>query len=146
MQEADDHVRDLDPRVVDVVLDADLAPTVPQHPHERVAERRVAHVADVGGLVRVDARVLDDDVPGDAGRARGAAQRDVQLPRERGPVEKEVDVAAAGHLRPADAGRVPQLRGQPVRDLPRLATQRPGQVEGRGEREVTHLESRRVLE
>ncbi len=58
--EADDDVRDLDAGVVDVVLDLDRAPLEPQQAPEGVAERRVPQVADVGRLIRIDSRVLDD--------------------------------------------------------------------------------------
>ena len=48
----DDDVGHLDAGVVDVVLDFDRRVAEPEHPHERVAERRVPQVADVGRLVR----------------------------------------------------------------------------------------------
>ena len=74
VQEAHHDVGDLHAGVVDVVLHPDLAAAAPQHAHEGVAERRVAQVADVGGLVGVDARVLDDDRGPAAGAVRGAGQ------------------------------------------------------------------------
>ena len=70
--EAHHHVRDLHARVVDVVLHADVVAAVAQHAHEGVAQAGVAEVADVGGLVGVDARVLDDDVARADGRRRAA--------------------------------------------------------------------------
>ena len=72
-REPDDDVGDLDAGVVDVVLDFDLAAGEAEQAHHRVAERRVAQVADVRGLVRIDRRVLDDDLaamPAAAGRLR----------------------------------------------------------------------------
>ena len=60
LAEADGDVGDLDAGVVDVVLDLDLAAEIAEQPAERVAERGVAEVADVRGLVRVDGGVLDD--------------------------------------------------------------------------------------
>ena len=60
LPEADDDVGDLDAGVVDVVLHLDRRAAEAQHAHERVAERGISQVADVGGLVRVDGRVLDD--------------------------------------------------------------------------------------
>ena len=69
MLERDDDVGDLDAGVVDVVLDLDLFTLVAQATGQRVAEDGVAEVADVGGLVRVDVRVLDDDLRLLRGRA-----------------------------------------------------------------------------
>ena len=60
LAEADGDVRDLDAGVVDVVLDLDLAAEEAEQPAERVAERGVAQVPDVRGLVRIDGGVLDD--------------------------------------------------------------------------------------
>ena len=60
LAEADDDVGDLDAEVVDVVLRFDRRAAEAQDADERVAERRVAQVADVRRLVRVDRRVLDD--------------------------------------------------------------------------------------
>ncbi len=58
--ESDDDVGDLHAGVVDVVLHLDRNAAEAQHAHQRVAERGVSKVADVGRLVRVDGRVLDD--------------------------------------------------------------------------------------
>ena len=72
--EADDHVRDLDTGVVDVVLRLDRGAAEMQHPHQRVAERGVAQVTHVGRLVRIDCRVLDNRFAsrgGNAGRPAG---------------------------------------------------------------------------
>ena len=58
MQEPYDNVRHLDTRVVDVVLNFDTI-AGGQNSLERVAKHSVPNVADVGRLVRIDARVLD---------------------------------------------------------------------------------------
>ena len=60
LPESDDDVGHLHAGVVDVVLRLDRRAAETQGPHQRVAERGVAQVADVRGLVRVDRRVLDD--------------------------------------------------------------------------------------
>jgi hypothetical protein len=90
----------------------------------------------VGGLVRVDAGVLDDHVPGHSDRRGGIGRPLGHVPRERGPVEEDVHVAPARHLRLAHAGRLRELRGQALRDVARLLAQGLGQVErvrsGRG--------------
>ena len=146
VQEADHHVRHLDARVVDVVLHADLAPALAQHAHEGVAQDGVAQVADVGGLVGVDARVLHHHVPAHAGCSRPPHELGVEVAREGGALEEHVDVAAARHLRPAYAGRGAQRARQPLRDLARRAPQRLAEVEGGGEGEVPELRPWRVLE
>ena len=58
--EADDDVGDLHAGVVDVVLYFDRDTAEAEHTHEGVTERGVPKVADVGRLVGVDGRVLDD--------------------------------------------------------------------------------------
>ena len=68
--EADDDVGDLNAGVVDVVLDPDLPAGLEgvwtEEAGEGVAEDGVAEVADVGGLVGVDAGVLDEAEAGAA--------------------------------------------------------------------------------
>ena len=73
--EADDDVGHLNAEIVDVVLHFDRRAAEPEHAHERVAERRVAQMADVRRLVRVDRRVLDDGLVGRAGSAGGTPPR-----------------------------------------------------------------------
>ena len=64
MQEADDYVRNLDAGVVNVVLYDDGATGELEQAHESVAENCVAQVADVGGFIGIDARVLDENLAG----------------------------------------------------------------------------------
>jgi hypothetical protein len=61
-QQARDHVGDLDPGVVEIVLDLHRVPEVPKRAHEDVSEEGISQMADVGRLVRVDVGVLDDDL------------------------------------------------------------------------------------
>src|SRR5262249_36887298 len=100
MVEADHYVGDLYAGVIDVVLDFDAIAAGAQHAHEGVAEHGVAQVPDVGGFVRVDVGVLDDDLftraLGGFGRA-GEQRRAV-----RAAVEADVDVAVAGDLHRLD--------------------------------------------
>ena len=58
--QADHHVGELDPGVVDVVLDLDLMAERAQRRDQRVSEHGVAQVAHVRRLVGVDVGVLDD--------------------------------------------------------------------------------------
>ena len=91
MREADDHVGNLDAGVVDVVLHFDGHTAEAQHAGERVAERRIAEMADVRCLVGIDGRMLDDCL---AAAVRPRRRRRGQpLAQERGPLEEEVQVA-----------------------------------------------------
>jgi hypothetical protein len=94
LAEADDDVGDLDARVVDVVLDFDRRATKPQDAYERVAERGVAKVTDMRGLVRIDRRVFDDGLV--AGRRRARAVVAGALEQERAALEIKIQIAVRG--------------------------------------------------
>ena len=72
MQEADHHIGHLHAGVVDVVLHVDFLPGGAQQADKRVAQNCVAQVADVRGLVGIDAGVLDQRVHA-CSRTRGPA-------------------------------------------------------------------------
>ena len=59
----DDHIRDLDSRIVDVVLNLDGLTGRAEHSDGRISKHGIAHVPDVGGLIRIDRSVLDNDFP-----------------------------------------------------------------------------------
>ncbi len=63
-QKPDHHVRHLHARVINIVLNLHAIPRVSQNPHHRVAQHRVPHVPDVRRLVRIDARMLYNDLVG----------------------------------------------------------------------------------
>jgi hypothetical protein len=86
LAESDRHVRHLDTGVVDVVLDFDRAPQEAKQPAERVTESGIPKMPDVGGLVRVDRRVLDDGLAAGIGRGRLV---DGQPASESGPAVDE---------------------------------------------------------
>jgi hypothetical protein len=146
VQEADHDVRHLHAGVVDVVLHADVEAAVAQQPHEGVSQAGVADVAHVGGLVRVDAGVLDDHVARPRRRRQRLGQRAVQRDRETAPVEEQVDVAAARDLGAHHVAAALQAADELLRDLARLSAQGAGEVERRGERQVAELDARGVLE
>ncbi len=104
MDEADDDVGDLHAGVVDVVLDADfvagLVGVGAEQALEGVAEDGVAEVADVRGLVGVDAGVLDEAEAGaaDVGVLVGGDAADGG-----GAVEADVEIAGAGDFDAGDA-------------------------------------------
>ncbi len=58
MRETHNHISDLHASVIDVVLHVDFPSRKAQQADERVAKNCVAQVADVGGLVGIDAGVL----------------------------------------------------------------------------------------
>jgi hypothetical protein len=60
VQESYDDIRDLHSGVVDVVLDIYLPASESQQTHEGVSQDCIAEVANVGSLVGIDARVLDE--------------------------------------------------------------------------------------
>ena len=84
MDKSDDDIRDLDAGVVDIVLHFDAAPGAAKHPHQRIAQRGVAQVADMRGLVRIDIGVFHDAF----GSVRTRACRSCRSPRLRRPREK----------------------------------------------------------
>ena len=138
LHEAEDDVHDLDAGVVDVVLDLDLLALVAQAAGERVAEAGVPQVADVGRLVGVDVRVLDDDLlflGGEPGPAE-AVEETAEIGR---PVEEEIDEAGPGHLDAADALDACEERRRLLGDGARRPLELLRELEREGEGQVAHL-------
>ena len=67
MAKADDHIGDLHAGVVNVVLHLDGLAGGAQQANRGVAEHGVPQVTDVGRLVRIDRRVLNDDLAAELG-------------------------------------------------------------------------------
>ncbi len=154
--EADDHVGDLHARVVDVVVHFDALAARAQDADERVAEHRVAHVADVRRLVRVDARVLDHPLRTlDSGAfidaRRGIGARRCETREQTAPLEEEVEVARARDLDARDLlggfEVLLQLFGDGARValLARRLLDALRHLERDGEREVAEFRARRHL-
>ena len=144
MKEGENHVGDLDAGIVDIVLHLNAAAGKVFEANERVAEHRVAQVADMRGLVGIDAGVLDDDLGG-IGRRHGRlpSRFFARGPEKIGAVEKRVQVAASGDFDPRDAFD----RLQRIRDLLRQRPRRLFQPLGQLERQrVAELERRRIVE
>src|SRR6202022_951687 len=112
--EADDHVRNLDAGVVDVVLRFDRGALESKRADQRVTERGVAQVADVRGLVRVDGRVLDDRLLADRAFRRdlltGAGEEEGR------PVQVQIQVTVRRRGDAGDAGNRPERLRQLLRD------------------------------
>src|SRR5262249_37283173 len=87
--------------VVDVILDLDWIAASAKHADEGVAQDGVAEVADVGGLVRVDVGVLDNDLAVAGGRSGGASEKGGGISPS---IEAQIDIAAAGDLQFGNAG------------------------------------------
>ena len=94
VREAHDHVGNLHACVVDVVLNIDFPSRVTQQAHERVPKYSIAQMADVRGLIGIDAGVLDQYfsggnigrrllVGGQRSRHPGAVDADIQIARRR---------------------------------------------------------------
>ena len=146
LAEADDDVGDLDAGVVDVVLNLDRRAPEREHAHERVAERRVAEVADVRGLVGVDCRVLDDRLDrGAIARARRIADAEPGQ-QERRAVEEDVEIAVRRGFDAADAVAGSEPSGDLLRDDLRRLAQPAGQLERDGHAEVAECPIRRLFD
>src|SRR5690348_5927097 len=98
MQESHNHVRNLHPGIVDVILNIHVSAGKMQQADKSVSEDGVAEVSDVRGLVRINAGVLDQNLPSwnvclrlFIGRKRGC--EDLAF-------NPCVDVASAGKLQP----------------------------------------------
>ena len=63
MDKAHHHIGNLHAGVVNVVLDLHALAAETQQPHEGVAKDGVPQVADVRGLVGIDTRMLDENLP-----------------------------------------------------------------------------------
>ncbi len=142
--EPDDDVGDLHAGVVDVVLDLDRRAQEPQQPPDGVAEDRIAQVADVGGLVRIDRGVLDDRLrPAGRGGRRRLAEVAAQ---ERGAIEEDVDVPAADRLDARHAGDGRERGDDLLRDGAGRLAERARQLEGAGECQIAEGPGRRGLD
>ena len=143
-EETDHDIRHLDSRVVDVVLDLDLVSEVAQAAHQDVTEHRVAQMPNVGRLVGVDVRVLDDRLSRGIGPAvvllaQDSGQEDIAL-------QEEVEEAGPGDLDPLDLLGPGGLFGDALRNLTWRPFELAGQGQGPGPRQVPELAPRRHLE
>ena len=113
VDEADDDVGDLNAGVVDVVLHADFVAAFvvvgAEETLKGVAEDGVAEVADVRGLVGVDAGVFDE---AEAGAADVGVLVSGDTADSSGAVEADVEVARSGDFDAGDAGKFRESRGE----------------------------------
>ena len=143
-QKPDDDVGHLHAGVVDVVLHLDGHAAEPQHADERVPKGRIAQVADMCRLVRVDRRVLDDGfgTPG----SWGGWVRTEPLHQKAPALQEEVEVSVRGRCdacHPLDGSKRSR---DLLRNGPRRLSQPPGQVERHRCAQIAELAGRGVLE
>src|SRR5262249_31609831 len=80
----------------------------------------------MGGFVRIDIRVLDDDFPFVTANFAHAT-----APARRGSIEKEVDVPVSRYFHPVDSIDLPELRDQLFRNRARSLLQLALELESR---------------
>ena len=132
--QTDDDVGDLNAEIVDVVLDLHRHAAELEHASERVAERGIAKVTDVRGLVRIDRGVLDDGFLTRRDLRRNVATQ----PRDQEcrPLEIEVQVPVGSGDDARHARQRPQSRDELLRDDARRLSKRSRQLERHGHRKV----------
>ena len=147
VDEPHDDVGHLHAGVIDIVLDLNLTPCKPKDSDEGVSDHGVSQMADMSCLVRVDVRVLDDNLavrlrkPLESARPE-LVHRASERPR---PVEEEVDVA-----RPGDLDSLNPIDLKPGRELfgnrPRSFLQLLGKSETQGRRQFAEFDVRCLVE
>jgi hypothetical protein len=142
--ESYNNIGDLNSGVVDVVLHLDAVAEGAEHADEGVAQRRIAEVSDVGGLVGIDIGVLDDDLLAVGGGGIGVAAEEGG--GVGGAVETDVDVPVAGDLEPGDAGDGADLVGELAGDFLRGLAELFGQLERDRDRELAEVALARLLD
>ena len=133
--ESNHHVGHLHARVVNNILHLYSPAARAQHTHERIAQHRVAQMSDVGGLVRIDIGVLDDNLAGNrlAGFVR-CVQYGVTVSAA---IEPHVDVAVARHFERRHAFDRSQACHQIRRDRARRLLQLARQMKRHRNRKFT---------
>src|SRR5262249_50979431 len=130
--------------VVYVVLHLHLLAARAEHAHEGVAERGIAEMADMGGLVGIDVGVFDDHL---LLRGGGLGELSTQQVRGIGAAgQADVDVPVAGHFQGTDAGNGPDLRRQLGSDLFGRLAQLLRQLEGRRHGHLTEIALPRLFD
>src|SRR5205807_7187966 len=100
MHEAHDDIRDLHARIIDVVLHLDAIAGSLENFDEGVANNGVAHVADVRGLVGIDAGMLDHQLPPIRLFRPNRLWQRHQVPQQLRAIEEDVEITRTGDLHP----------------------------------------------
>ena len=143
--QADDDVGDLDAGVVDVVLDVDLFAGGAEEANEGVAEDGIAEMADVRGLVGVNAGVLDDG----AALVAGCGLDFVACGEGfggGGAIEAGVDVSGACNFESSEAGDGAERGDDFLGNLAGSFFETAGQFESEGQSVFTEFGFGRLLD
>ena len=148
VQEADDDVGHLHAGVVDVVLDADArrrgGAAARTKVSPRQALRRWPMWAALLGLMLVCSTMTR---PGTSGAGRLEVRASCSSRAKAARSRKRLTKPAAGHLGPTDARSLESKLGrEALGDLPRLAPQGLGEIEGGREGQVPEVDARGILE
>ena len=142
VSEADDDVGYLHAGVVDVVLHVDALACGFEQAHEGVSQDGVAQVADVRGLVGIDAGVLHQGVQITLCFGTGVGSDGFGGCRA---VQLAVDVARSGHGEAGEAFERHQLGDKFGRDRARGFLQTTGKLKGNWQRVLAHGQVGRLL-
>ena len=146
VHESHDNVSDLNAGVVDVVLDVDGVSGSTEEADKGIAQDGVAQMADVGGLVGIDAGVLDEDLAFDVSGTFAGVIEDSNgsLGSERTcgriTLEAGVDVPGAGDLEFVEAIGYRHLRDDCFGDLAWSLAEPLGQLKGERHGELAHFD------
>ena len=135
--EADDDIGNLNAGIIDVILDFHLAAGGAQHADERIAQHRVAEVADVRRFIGVDVRVFHDHFTGGL-RGRGDGQQ--QTLRVTGAVKADVDITAASEFYGGDAAYGADIIDQFLGDFARRLLELLRQLKSHGQGQFAEAE------
>ena len=143
VSQPDDDVGNLDPGVIDVVLHIDSLTGGAEQANKSVTQDGIAQMADVGGLVGIDAGVLDQ------GMKMALLLRNIvadDLLHRSLAVKLAIDISGAGD----GEGRKTLQRQQVLDQLPgnraRRSLKTAGQLESYRQRVLTHLQIGRLLD
>src|SRR5580692_808672 len=142
--ETDNYVGNLHSGVVDVVLDVDFPARVTQQADESVSEDGVAQVTDVGGLVRIDAGVLDQNFA-----RRNIGRRILAGDQDCGhgcAVDAGVQISGAGDFELVDTFDCAEACNNFFRDFARGLAQFLRQLKGERQRVFTELDLGRLFD
>ena len=141
MLEAHNHVGDLNPGIVDVILHFDFAPRRLENSNKCVSYRGISKMANVGRFIGVDVRVFDNNLARVRGKSTKAATA-----YGSGPVQENVDISCARHLHPFDTVDLSGPRDQFLGNHPRGLLDLPRQFERDRSREFAKLNFRSLIE
>ena len=126
--------------IVDVVLYFHLGATSAKNSREGISQGGIPQVPDVRGLVRIDVRMLYDDLVSVRIGCR-LAQPDVDVFEEAGAFQIGVDIASAGSLKPLNPRWAFNMIDNFLGDLPGWSAQNLGELEGEGKGQIAKLDA-----